>query len=158
MAKSRKSIKSAGFTIIELIIVLAIGSLILLLVLQAIPTLLRNSRNSQRKQDVASILQAVSRFQLNNSGRFPEDADNILQRYAIRMAVYNVGSVTFRSSGPLGGDMTGLTDADVVEVWNHHKCTTNGGAIDDGAGYRDVVALFAIEQRGAPSAPQCQSL
>ena len=50
--KNRKD----GFTIIEVLIVLAIAGLIMLIVFLAVPALQRNSRNTQRKNDVANIL------------------------------------------------------------------------------------------------------
>jgi prepilin-type N-terminal cleavage/methylation domain-containing protein len=61
-----------GFTIVETMFVLAIAGLILLIVFMAIPALQRNSRNNIRKQDVTNILQAVSHYELSNSGNFPD--------------------------------------------------------------------------------------
>jgi type II secretory pathway pseudopilin PulG len=63
---------SAGFTIVETIIVLAIAGLILMIVFLAIPTLERNSRNNLRKQDVSLMLQAVSHYELVDSGNVPD--------------------------------------------------------------------------------------
>jgi prepilin-type N-terminal cleavage/methylation domain-containing protein len=62
---------SSGFTIVETLIVLAIAGLILMMVFLAIPQLERSSSNSQRKQAVQSILEAVSDYELDNSGDFP---------------------------------------------------------------------------------------
>src|SRR3990167_5915685 len=45
-----------GFTIIEVVIVLAIGALILIIVFLAIPQLQRNLHNSQRRSDVSKSL------------------------------------------------------------------------------------------------------
>lgn len=63
--------KPNGFTIIEVLIVLSIGGLIMLFVFQAIPALMRNSRNAQRKDSVAVILRAVSSHKLRNGGTMP---------------------------------------------------------------------------------------
>ncbi|HEX4774341.1 MAG TPA: type II secretion system protein [Candidatus Saccharimonadales bacterium] len=71
MKLSLRPTNSGGFTIVETLIVLAIAGLILLIVFQAIPTLQRNSRNNQRKQDATILLQAVSRYELNDSGSMP---------------------------------------------------------------------------------------
>ncbi len=57
-----------GFTIIEILIVLVIAGLIMLIVFLAVPALQRNSRNTQRKNDVARLLGAVSENMNNNSG------------------------------------------------------------------------------------------
>ncbi len=60
-----------GFTIIEVLFVLAIAGVMLFLVFQAIPALQRSSRNNQRNHDAATILAAVSHYELNHSGNFP---------------------------------------------------------------------------------------
>jgi prepilin-type N-terminal cleavage/methylation domain-containing protein len=43
--------RNEGFTIIEVMIVLAIAGLIMLVVFLAVPALQRNSRNTQRNND-----------------------------------------------------------------------------------------------------------
>ncbi len=76
LSKLKKS-KSEGFTIIEVMIVLAIAALILLIVLIAVPALQRSSRNTQRKNDASAIAGAVANFISNNSGDLPKlVADN----------------------------------------------------------------------------------
>jgi len=65
----RQPKSDGGFTIIEVLIVLAIAGLITLLVFLAIPALLRNQRNDQRKTSVSNILSAIHTFELNNSGQ-----------------------------------------------------------------------------------------
>ncbi len=71
MLKNQK--RNQGFTIIEVLIVLAIAGLILLIVFLAVPALQRNSRNTQAKNAAAGILGAVSEFQNNNNGQLPTD-------------------------------------------------------------------------------------
>ncbi len=51
--------RAAGFTIIEVMIVLAIASMILLIVFLAVPALQRNARNTGRKRDAAQLISAV---------------------------------------------------------------------------------------------------
>ena len=60
-----------GFTIIEVLIVLAIAGLILLIVFLAVPALQRSSRNTQRKNDASAISSAVANFIDNNGGTLP---------------------------------------------------------------------------------------
>jgi len=68
--------KHMGFTIIEVLIVLAIAGLILLIVFLAVPALERSARNTQRKDDVGRITAAVSDFVSNNSGSLPASSTN----------------------------------------------------------------------------------
>lgn len=63
--------KEKGFTIIEVVLVLAIAGLIFLMVFIALPALQRNQRDTARKNDVSTVAAAVSSFVSNNRGRFP---------------------------------------------------------------------------------------
>ncbi len=60
-----------GFTIIEVMIVLAIAGLILVVVLIAIPQLQRNQRNNARQSIAARITTEVSNYSGNNNGTIP---------------------------------------------------------------------------------------
>lgn len=60
-----------GFTIIEVLIVLAIAGLILLILFLAVPALQRNSRNTQTKTNAANLLAAVNEWSNNNNGKQP---------------------------------------------------------------------------------------
>ncbi len=51
--------KTAGFTIIEVLIVLVIAGLIILLVFFAIPALQRSARNTARKHDASLLVAAI---------------------------------------------------------------------------------------------------
>ncbi|MBQ9684305.1 type II secretion system protein [Candidatus Saccharibacteria bacterium] len=60
-----------GFTIIEVVLVLAIAGLIFLMVFIALPALQRSQRNTQREDDLARIITAVNNYQSNNQGKVP---------------------------------------------------------------------------------------
>ena len=60
-----------GFTIIEVVLVLAIAGLIFLMVFIALPALQRSQRNTQRANDMSRFLTAVNQYQSNNSGKTP---------------------------------------------------------------------------------------
>ena len=61
-----------AFTIIEVVLVLAIAGLIFLMVFIALPALQRNQRDTQRKNDIDRFLTAVQNYQSNNKGVVPE--------------------------------------------------------------------------------------
>jgi len=63
--------RNEGFTIIEVLIVLAIAGLILLIVFLAVPALQRNAHNTSAKSDVSSILGGMNEYVNNNNGSFP---------------------------------------------------------------------------------------
>ncbi len=69
MQRRLKTMKEDGFTIIEVMIVLAIAGLIMLIVFLAVPALQRNARNTTRQNDAARMAAAVNECITNNNGR-----------------------------------------------------------------------------------------
>lgn len=62
-----------GFTIIEVVLVLAIAALIFLMIFVALPALQRGQRDTARKNEAGSIASAVNTFRSNNRGNLPDD-------------------------------------------------------------------------------------
>jgi type II secretory pathway pseudopilin PulG len=192
LAKKPRSTASAGFTIIETLIVLIIAGLFLLIVFEALPALGRSSRNNQRKQDVQAVLEAISDYELNNSGDAPAcgyagyascyGTNNLLQYakltyYTSTTQVTNTNGVTVTGQvavfvqqnthpaspfyaanlSPLPPVVASLEQ---IYVYNYAKCDANndGGATIAGAGYSDIVALYAIETGSTSVAGECQQL
>ena len=60
-----------GFTIIEVVLVLAIAGLIFLMVFIALPALQRNQRNTQRTNDLSRFLAAIEDYKSKNQGQLP---------------------------------------------------------------------------------------
>lgn len=63
-----------GFTIIEVVLVLAIAGLIFLMVFVALPALQAGQRDTARKNDASTILSAVNTYAAGNRGAFPTSA------------------------------------------------------------------------------------
>ena len=64
-----------GFTIIEVVLVLAIAGLIFLMVFIALPALQRNQRDTQRRNDLSRVQTAIQNWQTNNRNNVPTAAD-----------------------------------------------------------------------------------
>ncbi len=152
--KIRKN--SEGFTIIEVLIVLAIAGLILLVVFLAVPALQRNSRNTQIKSAASGVLGAVSEFTNNNAGALPTTA-----------AVDTAGTVTIS-----GGSGTTSSQAKIqggYGVSNGTTMPTTTGALVVNLGYkcadattfsttatpRAVSIGYRIENGSGTTATQC---
>jgi prepilin-type N-terminal cleavage/methylation domain-containing protein len=91
--------KAKGFTIVEVMIVLAIAGLIMLIVFLAVPALQRNSRNTARRNDASRIAAAVNNYVANNNGQQPvatTDIDSIIADVGTMSAM---GTLTSRGSG-----------------------------------------------------------
>ncbi len=63
--------KQQGFTIIEVVLVLAIAGLIFLMVFIALPALQKSQRDTQRRNDVSRLRAQINQFQANQKGVIP---------------------------------------------------------------------------------------
>lgn len=72
------SSRDKGFTLIEIVIVLAIAALIILVVLQAVGAAQKSNRDSTRKQEAARIVSLLEQYASNNGGTYPSSAAGLL--------------------------------------------------------------------------------
>ena len=72
MKKSNNNSKK-GFTIIEVVLVLAIAGLIFLMVFVALPALQRSQRDTQRRNDMGRLITAIQNYQSNNKNKVPNN-------------------------------------------------------------------------------------
>jgi prepilin-type N-terminal cleavage/methylation domain-containing protein len=107
-----------GFTIIEVVLVLAIAALIFLMVFVALPALQRGQRDTARKQDVGKVVSAINAFKSNNRGSIEELDNTALQSY-VREDLSQVlpDQVTISDSDPA---------EDSITVASGSKCAANG--------------------------------
>lgn len=161
-----KKPNSKGFTIIEIMIVLAIAALILLIVLLAVPALQRGSRNTQRKNDATAIVSAVGDYVNNNNGSFPTTSGQFSTEFSNEnpsLGYYTTASNltwTYQTSAKAVNDPN---DLDKVVVANYAVCVGNPSAVKpggattqtSGASSRDYVVLYDIEGSGNVVIPQC---
>jgi len=63
--------KDEGFTIIEVVLVLAIAALIMLMVFIALPALQRNQRDTTRKNDISRLQSALNNYKSRSRGALP---------------------------------------------------------------------------------------
>lgn len=68
-----------GFTIIEVVLVLAIAGLIFLMVFIALPALQRGQRDTARRSDVSTVSAAYNTFTTNNRGAEPDTTQLVTQ-------------------------------------------------------------------------------
>lgn len=67
--QKRKGLQAKqGFTIIEVVLVLAIAGLIFLMVFVALPALQRSQRDTQRRNDMARVDTALTQYLTNHNG------------------------------------------------------------------------------------------
>lgn len=148
--------KQEGFTIIEVLIVLAIAGLIILIVFLAVPALQRNSRNTQRKNDVSALIGAIQEHVNNSQGQLPADKAAFINN--AKLGFYDPASATevvyTKRTTPY---TTTPTDTSAVTINTYSKCNGNTGLAATGATSRNVTAVYFSETSGSPTL-QCQDL
>jgi prepilin-type N-terminal cleavage/methylation domain-containing protein len=146
--KTKLQKNSKGFTIIEVLIVLAIAGLIMLIVFLAVPALQRNSRNTQRKNDVAGVLGAVAERVGNNNGNLPTATSEYTGQV-------NLGFYTTADISQAAGAQSPVTDTNtVVRIVTGARCGAGGATVAGSS--RQYVAQYAVETGGGGNTPICQ--
>src|SRR5690606_8283376 len=129
--------KEKGFTIIEVLIVLAIAGLIMLIVFLAVPALQRNQRNSSRRSDIGRIGSSATEFITNNNGTLPSTAADAtaIQNAAGTLSQY---TGTYLTIQPVTGTTTAITNINNMRLVTGAKCATNGTVTATGASARSM--------------------
>lgn len=150
--------KAGGFTIIEVLIVLAIAGLIMLIVFLAVPQLQRNAHNTQRRNDVASVLGAWSEYTNNNGGTLPGAWDKANSQFKAASGSSNPAPVKLGFYDPADLSLAAyssnptVSDADKAVIVKGASCNSTSTALASGSS-RSVAVLFMLEG----GAVQCQS-
>lgn len=161
MLSNIRNRKEKGFTIIEVLIVLAIAGLILLVVFLAVPALQRNARNTQRKEDVASLMGGISEFINNNNGNLPGQlietnantvtlGANGTNQVPVALGYYGSSDVDLDD---WASGATNNTTTDTVLLLSGAKCDPDDGDIGEPiqGSSRAMAALYT----GEPDSKQC---
>lgn len=155
-----------GFTIIEVVLVLAIAGLIFLMIFIAWPALQRNQRDTAKKNDVAVVATALGTWKSNKRGSLPANTtefSNFISQYVSSLSQYSPDTdVTYVTTAapasataitPTNGTETpgSVMSIDKVWVWKGAKCSTDGSgntAVIKGSSRQ--VAIFAVIESGPP--------
>ena len=147
-----KKSNQKGFTIIQVLIVLAIAGLIMLIVFLAVPALQRNSRNTQIKNDAQLLSGGVGDHRANYNGTTPAVA---------------AGTGTINLTGPAGSTtqvkINGSTNVILATTAIPTTTSMNPGTLYVGNGRncsfavssRSVAIWFETETSNGNGALQC---
>ena len=143
--------KTQGFTLIEVVLVLAIAGLIFLIVFLALPALQRSQRDTQRKNDLSRLMSQVTNYQSNNQGNLPGDWDAFRGNYLTNGGqTFNdpsTGSVyAITASNSVPGTQPTFTEG-TIRVYTSARCG-GGWGVSGGAGGRNFAAVIYQEQGG----------
>jgi len=99
-----------GFTIIEVLIVLAIAGLIMVVVFLAVPALQRSGRNNALNTDANNLLSGIGTYVSNNGGSLPNALSAGYAAGGQSLTLTNSGAGTHNNSTvKLGGNLDTVT-------------------------------------------------
>lgn len=135
--------KNKGFTIIEVLIVLAIAGLIMLVVFLAVPALQRSSRNNARDADASRIAAAVNECMSNNGGKIAScDTGSELANYIdISSNQQLIGTTT----SPIGAAETDASISKAALIVGSQCNANNNGVTTTGVSARSYAIVWLNE-------------
>ncbi len=108
-----------GFTIIEVVLVLAIAGLIFLMVFVALPALQAGQRDTARRNDASTVLSAVNTYISGNRGKFPTTSQ----------LVGSAEGASFAAPGKFVSDVSTNTEGIRVQTRGAEAASVTSGQI-----------------------------
>lgn len=138
-----------GFTIIEVVLVLAIAGLIFLMVFIALPALQRNQRDTQRRNDLSRVQSSIQNYQTNNRNSLPTFDGNFISQYLTtggdKFTDPNGNDYSFKEGGTVNASFD--TTQSVIYVTKGAICGDNN-SVTPGQGQSKVALQYKLEGGG----------
>ena len=146
----QKKLNNKGFTIVEVLIVLAVAGAILAAILLAVPALQKNAKNAQLKTAANNIVAAISSYTASNNGAIP----------ATSKITYSAPTLTVVSAtSTLPGQITTVTESNTDLTASSFTTiyVSLYGCKSDGTGFNATSAgTWAVEYyANGASKPTC---
>lgn len=147
-----------GFTIIEVVLVLAIAGLIFLVVFLALPALQRSQRDTQRRADASRAMSQIAAYQSNKQGNVPaSQAELVTNASSFKNDYLTNGGQSFKD--PYTGSdynlqyqallTTAVSAVGDMFYYTNAKCdSTAASGVVAGSGSRNVSIVTKVEQGG----------
>jgi prepilin-type N-terminal cleavage/methylation domain-containing protein len=153
---------SRGFTIIEVLIVLAIAGLIMVIVFLAVPALQRNSRNTRYRTEANQLLAAYAEFVNTNNRTAPANGTSSTPFLTTAAAIdadkvgnltknKNITQLTIEAYNAAGQTAPTLNKATIAKV---ARCTGTGSTTSGAP--QQVAIIYAIEDSAGNVQAMCQ--
>ena len=145
-----------GFTIIEVVLVLAIAGLIFLMVFVALPALQRGQRDAQRKQDLARISTQFTNYLSSTRGAVPNNPTS-LGKFVKGYLNGDTDTVAGDEYKDPNGELYTIkydvlpTEIGNIGYNNKSKCAEDGSGTPTSTGAaRDYALTIKLENQKAP--------
>ena len=126
--------RTKGFTIIEVVLVLAIAALIFLMVFIALPALQKSQRDTARKNDASVVTAAVQNFVSAERRAIVIADQTALRTYIDKLDQYDATKVNI-----VAFNSTPKPATDVIQVYPASKC--NGSKLAAGVTRQSAVVI-----------------
>lgn len=143
--------RQEGFSIVEVMIVLAIAGLIILVVFLAVPALQRNSRNTEKRNVASSVASLVGEYRSANGGKNPTTI--VLATETVTLGDGNEVETNVGGNISTVNETSPGNDLDTLTMLEGQKCE-NSSSFDVDPSARSVAILYNIETASG-SAAQC---
>jgi prepilin-type N-terminal cleavage/methylation domain-containing protein len=141
MNLNKQTKKQSGFTIIEVMIVLAVAGLIMAIVFLAIPALQRSNRNTQRKNDATRLAGLVAEYNSNNNGQLPPNVAAALNTPT--WSYFTTVSISTFAALPATAP-----NSDTMYLVTGAKCGATTSAVPLAGTARQTAVYYGIEPSG----------
>ena len=144
--------RDEGFTIIEVVLVLAIAALIMLMVFIALPALQRNQRDTARKNDISRLQTVVNNHKSRNRGELPVFGSTSFQADLTRnndqFADPSGGEYEFVNRTSITEENYSDDDANKIYIYRGAKCNGENPSGSIRSGARNVAIVKPLEAGG----------
>lgn len=127
----KKGESKTGFTIIEVVLVLAVAGLIFVMVFIALPALQRAQRDNSRRDTLMNIVSQVKRYQQSNRGALPGSSDTL-----------NTTADVVRVEPDEGGNVTGSSTSTKWAGFYKDYLLTSKNFIDPDGSYYNLAVML----------------
>ncbi len=165
-----KAQQSKGFTIIEVVLVLAIAGLIFLMVFIALPALQRSQRDSARKSEVGTVASAITSYLSNSRNQLPNAAQIGQYVTGTNSATLESGSTITIRTQTYGTNVTLVPmlnanaqvasdniGAEQIKVYFGYKCDPSNNSQLIRGTTKQAAVVVALEAGPAAGTIYCQS-
>ncbi len=146
-----------GFTIIEVVLVLAIAALIFLMIFVALPALQRGQRNTARKNDVGTIASAINTYRSNRGGALPATQAQ-LATYIDKLSQINSADVRVQAYAAGATFTETAANLDTVTVYTGAACNDATGQPQGTTAAKAAAVVTVVEAGTSTYAAYCQKV
>ena len=134
-----------GFTIIEVVLVLAIAGLIFLMVFVALPSMQRAQRDTQRRNDYSTLSANLTMYITNNNGSLPATVAATMVNSQGTDPEGNTYSITVNTTGCQSSSSCSITAPSTGQIVVVTNATCSGGKPAYKKGARNFVVYGYME-------------